>query len=86
MRRRISGCRSLALPLLRQVLQSPDLEPDSHLHTQKLLALAYGRSARWEQAVAVLEALHCESTPEAESLRQLAYAQKKAGLIAASPA
>ncbi|MFO1019679.1 MAG: tetratricopeptide repeat protein [Planctomycetales bacterium] len=70
-----------SLPLLRQVIQHSETSAERRSEAEDLLATAYARTERWQQAAAVLEQHFCEKTPGPDDLYRLGYAQYRCGNI-----
>jgi len=69
-----------ALPLLRQLLALPDLNPEQHRAAEASLARAYSLANRWDQTAEVLSQQQGETgSPDPDLLYRLAYAHYRAG-------
>jgi tetratricopeptide (TPR) repeat protein len=68
-----------AAPLLRTVIDCPGVSAERRSEALRLLGLAYGAEARWDDAAAALEEAARDRPLPADDWYRLAYAQYRAG-------
>lgn len=68
-----------AAPLLRTVIDGPGVSAERRAEAQRLLGLAYGAEARWDDAAAAFEAAGRDGPLSADDWYRLAYAHYRSG-------
>lgn len=75
-----------AAPLLRSVVDCPAVSAERRTEALRLLGLAYGAEARWDDAALALDSAARQGPTSADDWYRLAYAQYKAGRTEAAGA